>query len=488
MESTNESVISTISEDSKAVHLLFIGKTGAGKTTLINAFVNHFYNKGFNEEPEILIPRSETQRCSFPEYEHLRDSREYIKKNSGKSQTQKANSYVLSCNGRTLRIIDTPGLLDTDGFQKDKENIEKIIEGIKSDGYVQAIILVIDAECRTMPGLAYYIDEIKKVLTKSIMKQTMVVCTKSAGEDQNVMKLFNLNFEEEARISRERWFFINNKWLTEGKKDKASEICWKKSKKAFESVYVQVSEFDRISTNEMNDLFEKRRQIETELSRMILSIQTHKLLRDEKVKEFKNSQRLTEETERFIQAESKQRRSIVTKHRNFNCQACNKTCIENSSKFGEFYFKWISERGICKHCECPRNKHVFENVWRFVGLDEEAKTKIVDKLKVMILNRSVEDFHEALMSDFREIIKGKIEGIAKTTAHVERLGIMPVNYDSFLNYLDSSIEALEKDFDLSPEERREKKDILELERRKYLEFKEYYSKTKEEIFEIFHND
>ena len=106
----------------------------------------------------------------------------------------------------------------------------------------------------------------------------------------------------------------------------------------------------------------------------------------------------------------------------------------------------------------------------------------------MILNRSVEDFHEALMSDFREIIKGKIEGIAKMTAQVEKLGIMPVNYDSFLTYLNSSIEALDKDFTLGAEERKEKKDVLELERKRYVEFKEYYLKTKEEIFEGFHND
>jgi len=474
MESTNESIIL---EESKAIHLVFLGKTGAGKTTLINTFVNHFQNKSYNDEWDILIPQSKDQKCSFKEYQHMSDPNEFTTQdNIGKSKTRRTNSYEIASNEKTLVITDTPGLLDTEGIHKDQENMKSIIEEISKYGYITAIVLVVKKACRHDNSLSYYMDKIKEILTRSVVDQIIVVCTNNNEPfDIETFTVFTKDAGFEQEIPKERWFFLDNKWW-KNKNNKIMEKGWQKSKGIFDKLYSQASEFRKIYTTEMHDLFKQRKQIENEISTMILSIEAHKIIRDEKMNELTNSQKLSQETESFIVQESKKKRTIPTEERNYNCEQCHRTCIQNSSKAGQLYFNWISEKGKCKHCHCPKSKHVYEKALRLTGLDDEAKEQIVEKLKVLILNKGVEEFQQSLMEEFRKIIEGKIEIIAKLRVQIESLGIMSVNYDSFLQYIDALLAGLEKDGDLKFEEKKAKKEVLELEKQRYLNFIKYYEK------------
>jgi len=475
MESTNESIIS---EESKAVHLLFLGKTGVGKTTLINTFVNHFFNKSYNDKWEILIPQSKDQECSFKEYQHSIDPSEFTTKdNIGKSKTRQVHSYEFTSNDKTIVITDTPGLLDTEGIQKDQENMKSIVEGISKYGYISAVVLVVKGECRYDNSLRYYIDKIKEILTRSVIDQILVVCTNSSEQfNLEVYNVFTKNAGFEKDIPKERWFFLDNKWW-KNKKTKIMEKGWEKSKGIFDKLYTQASEFRKIYTTDMHDLFKQRKQIENEISTMILSIEAHKIIRDEKMNELKNNQNLSKETETFIVQESKKKRITPTEERNYNCEQCHRTCIQNSSKAGQLYFNWISEKGKCKQCKCPKSQHVYEKALRFVGLDNEAKEQIVEKLRALILNTGVEEFQQSLMEEFRKIIEGKIEIIAKLRVQIENLGIMSVvNYDAFLLYIDALLAGLEKDSDLNFEQKKAKREILEFEKQRYLTFIKYYSK------------
>ena len=91
-------------------NILLIGKSGDGKTTFLNALINVLTNiKGDDKIRYKLV---------FEDY----------KKEQNQSQTDKINIYNVKIeNKKILRLIDSPGFIDTKGKKKMK-NISKILK------------------------------------------------------------------------------------------------------------------------------------------------------------------------------------------------------------------------------------------------------------------------------------------------------------------------------------------------------------------------
>ena len=118
------------------LNILLLGETGVGKSTWINGLVNYFkFNslkeaKAYEFKPVIPIKFSMTD----DNYEELRvavgdDTNEDSK--DGESSTQKAKLHEFKCGETTVRIIDTPGVGDTRGIEKDKENFKNIMKHVE---------------------------------------------------------------------------------------------------------------------------------------------------------------------------------------------------------------------------------------------------------------------------------------------------------------------------------------------------------------------
>lgn len=79
-----------------------------------------------------------------------------------------------------LTIIDTPGMCDTLGPGKDKENIDKIVSRIKAVGTIHAILFVCKStESKLDQGMKYMIQEIQLMLPKSF-KDNVIICLTAA--------------------------------------------------------------------------------------------------------------------------------------------------------------------------------------------------------------------------------------------------------------------------------------------------------------------
>ena len=110
------------------IKVLFLGKTGAGKTTLINAFANYFYGVNYKDERKIMVSQdmiinigNESKKIKLEKNIKSTDKEESSLESNleqSYSQTLKSTVYTLQNEFYKLRMIDTPGLLDTSGIDQ----------------------------------------------------------------------------------------------------------------------------------------------------------------------------------------------------------------------------------------------------------------------------------------------------------------------------------------------------------------------------------
>lgn len=99
--------------------ILLVGVTGAGKSTLIDAITNFYYNIRYDDPFRLALI-------------DLLDAEKRKQGNQANSQTDEITIYKLpylengNSKGFKLTIIDTPGVGDTRGINQDKKIIEKL--------------------------------------------------------------------------------------------------------------------------------------------------------------------------------------------------------------------------------------------------------------------------------------------------------------------------------------------------------------------------
>ncbi|RHZ62066.1 hypothetical protein Glove_344g51 [Diversispora epigaea] len=174
----------------KEINVLLLGETGVGKSTFINAFVNYLkfdtLNDALSGDMEVLISSKFTTMDKDYEMRTVKignnDSNEYLE-NAGSSATQGCQSYKFSLGGDMfVTIIDTPGIGDTRGIEKDMENFENILKYISSYEDLHGIcILLKPNDSRLTIIFRFCIQELLSHLHKSAKDNIIFCFTNSRG-------------------------------------------------------------------------------------------------------------------------------------------------------------------------------------------------------------------------------------------------------------------------------------------------------------------
>jgi GTPase SAR1 family protein len=165
---------------------LLLGETGVGKTTFINAFLNYLVydnlDAALQGDTQVLIPSkfsvadNDTHKLT-PITVGTRDKNELCEDN-GQSQTQGCKSYLFSIGDRYLRLIDTPGVGDCRGVDKDNENFEHILAFMSRYEHLNGIcILLKPNDNRLNISFRYIIKESLKHLHVNAKDNIMFVFT-----------------------------------------------------------------------------------------------------------------------------------------------------------------------------------------------------------------------------------------------------------------------------------------------------------------------
>ncbi|PBK60448.1 hypothetical protein ARMSODRAFT_966036 [Armillaria solidipes] len=139
VESLKKGVVKTDRNKQKEFTILLVGETGVGKTAVLSLIANVLAGKRPDNYKEFYDPDNEvggTQKHS---------------------QTKSARIYTLkSVNGVTVRILDSPGLADTRGIQRDELHKKNIAEAIQdSIDVVNAVLILANG---TVPRLTVGTD------------------------------------------------------------------------------------------------------------------------------------------------------------------------------------------------------------------------------------------------------------------------------------------------------------------------------------------
>jgi uncharacterized protein YecT (DUF1311 family) len=169
--------------------MVLLGATGSGKTT----FLNLLHSLDFilmlpqlNEETIKGLPRKNDT------------SKEADQDSDMKSKTQAVSKYSIPFPGsskkpttsrKSITVLDTPGLGDTGGIEKDKAHVLKIVAELEKHEVLHCIVLVINGkDTRMNAHLEYVLGELSGILPRNVMEQIVVVFTQCATK-------FDLKFD-----------------------------------------------------------------------------------------------------------------------------------------------------------------------------------------------------------------------------------------------------------------------------------------------------
>ncbi|ETO32035.1 hypothetical protein RFI_05083 [Reticulomyxa filosa] len=179
----------------KSVTLLLVGEKGAGQTTLQQAIIDYLRQVSFEdvkvrEEDEIshhTLAQRNGQRNEHPQ--------------------------TLSCVGENselkVKVISTPGLIDSNGEIRDAENWEAISNCIAKLDFNAVVVVLKGNTNRHQERLKEGLTKLAYVLTKEGQKNCFILFTSSISEpDLSILQLFDqvqFSFRAYAWLDNERY-------------------------------------------------------------------------------------------------------------------------------------------------------------------------------------------------------------------------------------------------------------------------------------------
>lgn len=168
-------------------NLLILGETGVGKSTWINSFINFLTYESLSEAETgglcTLIPSKFTVYDSYTKPTTVRTG---VSENEifqvGQSATQLSKVYKFQIGTGIIRIIDTPGIGDTRGIDKDKENFQNILHTIANIHDLHGIcILLKPNNARINVIFRFCIKELLANLHRDASKNIIFCFTNTRG-------------------------------------------------------------------------------------------------------------------------------------------------------------------------------------------------------------------------------------------------------------------------------------------------------------------
>lgn len=371
--------------------MMVVGSTGSGKTTLVNAMINHVLGVQWEDDFRLKMIHELSSN----------QGAETIG-NQAHSQTQFVSCYTLPCMEGfkipyTLTIVDTPGFGDTRGIEHDKVITEQIRRFFNTKGsagidHVDAICFMAQAgNPRLTPTQQYVFDRILAMFGKDIKKNVLVLFTFADGQKPQALSAMLAAgiLEDESNFYK-----FNNSALfvaNSGKEDEDNfdRMFWRMGIRSFEKFFHELAKLESKSLVLTKQVLDERAQLEVRLSGLKEKIElgVNKLSELQQLKRVCNQHaadiNANQNFKFTVQQEKRVQVKLPTGQYTTNCLACNYTCHfpcgipRNEDKSGCA----AMSNGSCRECphRCHWSKHV-NDAYRY-ETQYETVEKEYDEIK-----------------------------------------------------------------------------------------------------------
>ena len=200
------------SDSDHSISIIFVGQSGAGKSTVINAYVN------------FLLGAYHDQQCR---YKIVLGNKEK-EKDQTKSQTEEITMYKINSPifpGITFKLIDTPGFADTENKETesrveqnsvDKKHLERFEEFFNNKlaedetGLILGICFVVKAaENRVTNFQKLIISSILNLFGKNVGSNFLALLTHADSDEPNAVQVLTKEIEVFKKKEQEKanWYW-----------------------------------------------------------------------------------------------------------------------------------------------------------------------------------------------------------------------------------------------------------------------------------------
>uniref|UniRef100_A0A3Q0S309 Septin-type G domain-containing protein n=1 Tax=Amphilophus citrinellus TaxID=61819 RepID=A0A3Q0S309_AMPCI len=443
--------------------ILFVGETGAGKSTLIDTLLNYTMGVKFEDEVWFQILEEEKRRQT-------------------ESQTPDVIVYeIFDFENKTLpyslTIIDTPGYGDTRGIEHDKFINQRLLDLFRSEDGVHELhtvgLVMKASDNRLSDRLMYVYDSVVSLFGENMEKNIVALITHSTGgPPENVLHALEAAKVKCAKNEKQQpvhFLFDNCQHKPRNEETKDNLRCsWDLTEKGIGQFirFLERSRHQRL----MKTLKVLKKRIR--LTACIQNLQERIKLTELKQREIRQIQDALKKHDDEMKRNEKFTVEIdeVSKHKEaidggmwgvvfFEGAVCCTVCKENCHYPG-CTLAWkpehceVIKKGQCTSCtkKCPASDHVKEN-WRYVTktikvqiTKEEMKDKY-DRNKSESENKS--SLLENLENEMENLTAEKKRLLDEAYKNVVKLELIALKVDSLstIVHLDFLIEKVKEERD-----------------------------------------
>ena len=438
--------------------MMVVGSTGSGKTTTINAMINHVLGVQWEDDFRLKMIH---ELSSNQGVETIGDQ--------AHSQTQFVSCYTLPYMEGfkvpyNLTIVDTPGFGDTRGIEHDKVITQKIRRFFNTKGsagidHVDAICFMVQAgNPRLTPTQQYVFDKILAMFGKDIKKNILVLFTFADGQKPQALSAMLAAgiLEDENNFFKfnNSALFVANSCVDD--EDNFDRMFWKMGIKSFEKFFQGLAGMEPKSLVLTKQVLDERAQLEVRLSALKEKID----LGVNKLSELQQLKRVFNQHAADINANKNFKFSVQEPKRvqieletgtyTTNCLTCNFTChfpcgiprSENKDRC------WAMTNGSCRECpnKCSWNNHVndqyrFETEYvtvekEYDDIKNRYDTALEGRSKIKAVIKKVED-------EFNQTNCIVLSFVAEMQRGLKKLSEIALKKDPLqqVDYLDLLIES-----------------------------------------------
>jgi len=428
-----------------------IGETGLGKSTWINFFANYCKFHSLEEAVQAggLFPIPCYFETADPQTGHMISISSEgtgvtpVSKVSevGKSVTQYPNEYVFKHENTLIKLMDTPGLMDTgdtSDHSVDKEHISNILRLLSSYDEIHAICILLKAgESRLSKAFEYTLTEILRYIDRDARDNVIFIFTHAActnfkpDKTQSILQMFLKENKLHVPLPPDRptiYCFENdtmqylalckNKIPQTEDDQEDAQRNWNKSVRSTTGMISYVCRLTPHSLAGIKEIYSAEHTIGV-LSKLLLEtlLCVFKDVDDmeSKKKEAEDlKEQISKHPEDYAQHDFKEilfipETKVLRKELGYMNVVCEgpkcsivaagnivypQTCCENCGKSWKFWCDKMTWGSLCKVCGCDKSKHEWRTtkteIFTEYKRDETVIKKIVDSSSALQeINRSI---------------------------------------------------------------------------------------------------